>query len=74
MLCSGQVFSLPQTVGFCLGSGAGYTLATLIVAEGQRKLKNRSVPASFQGLPVTLLYIGILSLCIYGFTGYQLSF
>ena len=60
-------------MGFCLGSGIGFTVATLYVAEGQRKIRNRDVPGSFKGLPVTLLYIGILSLCIYSFTGYSLG-
>ena len=74
LLSSSQSYSLLQTMGFCLGSGLGFTVATVYVAEGQRKIQNRSVPRSFKGLPVTLLYIAILSLCIYGFTGYQLSF
>lgn len=63
-------FTLVQTLGFAVGSGAGYTLAVLAVTEGQRKLQARAVPAVFRGLPVTLLYIGILALAIYGFTGH----
>lgn len=73
LLCNSHEYTLLQTMGFCLGSGIGFTIATLYVAEGQRKLRNRNVPAAFKGLPVTLLYIGILSLCIYAFTGYQLA-
>ena len=73
ILCSNGKFNLTQTIGFCLGSGIGFTVATLYVAEGQRKIRNRDVPGSFKGLPVTLLYIGILSLCIYSFTGYSLG-
>lgn len=73
ILCSNGQFTLTQTMGFCLGSGIGFTVATLYVAEGQRKIRNRDVPGSFKGLPVTLLYIGILSLCIYSFTGYSLG-
>ena len=73
ILCSNGQFTLTQTIGFCLGSGIGFTVATLYVAEGQRKIRNREVPGSFKGLPVTLLYIGILSLCIYSFTGYSLG-
>ena len=33
-----------------------------------------TVPATFRGLPITLLYIGILALAIYGFTGHMLAF
>ena len=67
-------FDLLQTMGFALGSGVGYVLAVLVVREGARKLDNEDVPATFRGLPVTLLYIGILALAIYGFTGHLISF
>ena len=67
-----QSFSLVQTMGFALGSGVGYVLAVQVVTEGQRKLQSDAVPATFRGLPITLLYIGILALAIYGFTGHML--
>ena len=64
-------YSLAQSLGFAAGSAVGYTAAILLVNEGQRKIQNRSVPASFKGLPVTLIYIGILALAIFGFTGHM---
>lgn len=73
LITATQSFTLLQTLGFALGSGVGYMMAVVIVTEGQRKLRSRSVPAAFKGLPVTLLYIGILSLAIYGFTGHRPS-
>lgn len=69
-----QNFTLLQTMGFALGSGIGYILAVMIVTEGQRKLRSRNIPSTFKGLPITLLYIGILSLAIYGFTGHMITF
>lgn len=69
-----QSFSLLQTLGFALGSGVGYVMAMLVVREGQERLQSEAVPATFRGLPVTLLYIGILALAIYGFTGHMLAF
>lgn len=69
-----QSFSLPQTLGFALGSGLGYVMAMLVVREGQERLQSEAVPATFRGLPITLLYIGILALAIYGFTGHMLAF
>ena len=69
-----QSFSLVQTMGFALGSGVGYVLAVQVVTEGQRKLQSDAVPATFRGLPITLLYIGILALAIYGFTGHMAAF
>lgn len=69
-----QNFTLLQTIAFSLGTGIGYMFAVLIVNEGQRKLRSRMVPAAFKGLPITLIYIGILALAIYGFTGHRPSF
>ena len=69
-----QNFTLLETLGFAIGSGIGYVMAVVIVTEGQRKLQSRSVPATFKGLPITLIYIGILSLAIYGFTGHMITF
>ncbi len=73
-LTTSQNFTFMQTMGFALGSGLGYTLAVMAVTEGQRKLKQRSVPNTFQGLPVTLLYIAVLAMAIYGFTGHMAAF
>jgi Na+-translocating ferredoxin:NAD+ oxidoreductase RnfA subunit len=74
LIAFSQGFSFIQTMGFALGSGLGYTFAVLIVTEGQRKMNARTVPATFRGLPINLLYIGILALAIYGLTGHMLSF
>ena len=63
-------YSLSQTMAFSLGSAVGYVAAVLLVNEGQRKVQHRNLPAAFRGLPVTLIYIGILALAIYGFTGH----
>ena len=67
-------YTLAQTLAFSLGTSVGYVLAVLLVDEGQRKIQNRNLPATFRGLPITLLYIGILALAIYGFTGHMLAF
>lgn len=74
LIVTTQSFSFLQTMGFALGTGIGYVLAVLVVTEGQRKLQNRQVPAPFRGLPITLLYIGVLAVAIYGFTGHMMAF
>lgn len=66
-------FTFAQTMGFAMGSGIGYGLAVLIVGEGQRKMSNRNVPAPFRGLPINLLYIGILAIAIYGLVGHRIA-
>ena len=65
-------YGLVQTVGFALGSGIGYTLAILLLCEGRRRIALSDVPRAFRGMPVMLLYAGILSLAIYGLIGHQL--
>ena len=74
MLSSIQNFTLMQTLGFALGSGAGYVMAVALVRGAQERLQSEAVPATFRGLPITLLYIGILALALYGFTGHMLAF
>lgn len=74
LISTTQSYTLLQTLGFALGSGIGYAGAVYLVTEGKRRLENADVPATFRGLPVTLLYVSILALAIYGFTGHTLSY
>ena len=66
-----QSFTLEQSMGFGLGSGLGYLLAVMLVTEAQNRLRSRAIPEAFRGLPITLIYIGVLALAIYGFTGHS---
>lgn len=66
-------YTFTQNVGFALGSSLGYVFAVIIVTEGQRKMQGRRVPGIFRGLPINLIYIGILALAIYGLTGHRLA-
>lgn len=66
-----QNFTLEQSLGFGLGSGLGYLLAVMLVTEAQNRLRSRAIPEAFRGLPITLIYIGVLALAIYGFTGHS---
>lgn len=70
LLTSTGGYTLVQSLGFSLGSALGYVLAVVLVNEGQRKIQSRSLPATFRGLPITLIYVGILALAIYGFSGH----
>ena len=63
--------TLMQSLGFGLGSGVGYLLAVLLVTEAQHRLRSKAIPSAFRGLPITLVYIGVLALAIYGFTGHS---
>ena len=65
-----QNFTLTQALGFGLGSGVGYLMAVLLVTEAQNRLRSQAIPSAFRGMPITLIYIGVLALAIYGFTGH----
>ena len=66
-----QAFTLGESLGFGLGSGLGYVLAVLLVTEARHRLRSKAIPKAFRGLPITLVYIGMLALAIYGFTGHS---
>lgn len=53
------------------GSGLGYLLAVMLVTEAGNRLRSKAIPEAFRGLPITLIYIGVLALAIYGFTGHS---
>ena len=53
-----------------LGSGLGYVFAVFIVREGRRRLRSKAISSIFQGLPSSMIYIGVLSLAIYALVGH----
>jgi Na+-transporting NADH:ubiquinone oxidoreductase subunit NqrE len=73
LITAGQNYGFVQTMGFAIGSGLGYAFAVILVTEGERKLNNRSIPTNFRGLPVKIIYIGILALAIYSLTGHRVA-
>lgn len=66
-----QHFTMTQTFGYALGSGVGYLLAVAMVSEARRRLRSSAVPKPFRGLPIVMIYLGILALAVYGFTGHS---
>ena len=70
LICTNQNYTLAQSIACGLGSAVGYVFIIFIVREGRRRLRSKDVPAIFQGLPSSLIYIGILSLAIYGLVGH----
>ena len=74
LISSSQNHSFVETIGFAAGSGLGYGLAVIMLSEGLRKMNSRKVPSLFRGLPINLLYIGILALAIFGLTGHMAIF
>lgn len=66
--------SLGGFLGFGIGTGIGFTLATFLVKIAYRRLSSERIPVPFRGFPITLIYIGIVSLAIYGLIGHELPF
>ena len=65
--------SLLEYIGYGLGTGIGFMLATYLLSIVYDKLFSQDVPESFRGIPIILVYIGILSMAFYGLSGYQLT-
>ena len=61
-----------DSIAYALGSGLGFTLSLLMIKAGRERLAVTKVPKAFKGLPITLMYLGVLSLAIYGLIGHQL--
>jgi len=62
--------ALTGYIGFGLGTGVGFFLAGYLLYIAHPRLNSELVPAAFRGLPITLVYTGIISLALYAFIGY----
>lgn len=72
ILTTTRGFNFWETLGFAVGSSIGYFLAMILIGEGNRKIRHDLVPEHFRGLPITLIYISVLTLAIYGLVGHAL--
>ncbi len=70
-LCGTSFESIVQAMGYAVGASAGYLLAPLIVTEGQHLIFKKEIPNILRGMPIMLIYLGILALAIYGFSGHS---
>ncbi|MBN1796075.1 MAG: NADH:ubiquinone reductase (Na(+)-transporting) subunit E [Sedimentisphaerales bacterium] len=62
-------YSFIVTVGYGLGSGIGWFLAIVAMANIRGKLANDLIPKGLQGPGITLIIAGIMALAFIGFTG-----
>lgn len=62
-------FGLSQSLGYALGTGLSFFLASLVLSRAMAACANPDMPEAFSGLPAALIYVGILSLAFAGFTG-----
>lgn len=60
------IYTLKRSLFYTAWSAVGYTLALLLIYYGKKRLSLSNVPRAFRGLPALLLYLGIISLALYG--------
>lgn len=69
MLLAAEQTKLLPCLSLGFGSGLGFCFALFFALQAQRHFAESDVPLPFRGLPVTLLYLGLLSLAFYGVLG-----
>jgi len=65
-------YDLGESIVYGIGSGAGWAIALIALAGIREKLKYSDVPDGLQGLGVTFIIVGLMSLGFMGFSGIQL--
>ncbi|MCI0510400.1 Na+-transporting NADH:ubiquinone oxidoreductase subunit E [Chromohalobacter marismortui] len=65
-------YNFGESVVYGAGAGVGWALAITALAGIREKLKYSDVPASLQGLGITFITVGLMSLGFMSFSGIQL--
>ena len=65
-------YDFGESVVFGIGSGIGFALAIVALAGIREKLKYSDVPDGLQGLGITFITVGLMSLAFMAFSGIQL--
>ncbi|PWV74930.1 NADH:ubiquinone reductase (Na(+)-transporting) subunit E [Halomonas sp. A11-A] len=65
-------YNFGESVVYGLGSGVGWALAITALAGIREKLKYSDVPGALQGLGITFITVGLMSLGFMSFSGIQL--
>ncbi len=72
LISSTKELGLWQSLVHGFGAGCGMVLASTLILIGHRRLDVRNLPRAFRGIPIMLLYIGMLALALYGLVGHNL--
>nr|VFJ76966.1 MAG: Na+-transporting NADH:ubiquinone oxidoreductase subunit E [Candidatus Kentron sp. FW] len=65
-------YNFAESVTYGIGSGVGWALAIVALAGIREKLKYSDVPAGLQGLGITFITVGLMSMAFMAFSGIQL--
>jgi len=69
VIASDEKYSFIQALTLGLGSGAGFSLALIIMASIRERLELANVPRPFQGMPIAFIVTGLIALAFLGFSG-----
>jgi Na+-transporting NADH:ubiquinone oxidoreductase subunit E len=65
-------YNFVESVTYGVGSGLGWMLAITALAGIREKLKYSDVPEGLQGLGITFITVGLMSMGFMAFSGIQL--
>lgn len=65
-------YNFSESVTYGVGSGVGWALAITLLAAIRERLKYADIPAGLQGLGITFIATGLMSLGFMAFSGIQL--
>ena len=72
LIPSSERLDLIGTIGYGIGMSLGFGFAVIMVSYGLTRLEYCRVLKIFRGIPIALIYLGLLSLAFYGLVGHQL--
>jgi electron transport complex protein RnfA len=64
-----QIHSLFDSIMYGFGSGLGFAMVLVLFTSMDERNINADIPRSFQGLPINLITLAIMSMAFMGFTG-----
>ncbi|MDD7305177.1 MAG: RnfABCDGE type electron transport complex subunit A [Peptoniphilaceae bacterium] len=64
-----ESYGLIETIVNSVGASVGFFIALVILASIREKMVTNDVPKAFEGAPLSLIILGIMSICFMGFAG-----
>ena len=64
-----SIYTFPEALVNGLGAGLGYMLAMFLFTGVRQKMEEANPPKFLEGLPLTLIAAGLVSLSLFGFKG-----
>ncbi len=62
-------YNLLESIAYGLGTGLGWMLAIVMLAAIRERMKYADIPEGLQGLGITFVVVGLMSLGFIGFSG-----